>query len=46
MGVNIVVDYEVQPKLGKYLDFSLKMISGTPAFVESGPFKIEYQELA
>ena len=46
LGVNIVVNYQVEPQLKKYLNFALQSISGTPAFVESGPYKIEYQELA
>ena len=40
VGLNMVVTYQVTPKLGKYLDFTLTAISGTPLFVESGSFKI------
>lgn len=41
VGVNILVNYEVEPTLSsKYLDFKLKSIYGTPVFVESGNYKI------
>jgi hypothetical protein len=47
VGINIVVTYQISPKAGsKVLDFLISSITGTPAFVEAGPYKIEYQELA
>lgn len=41
ISVNLVVNYEVKPKLtSKKLDFVLSSITGVPSFVEAGPFKI------
>jgi hypothetical protein len=47
VNVNIVVSYEVFPDLkSRTLDFFLGSVTGKPNFVETGNFKIEYQELA
>jgi hypothetical protein len=43
----MVANYEITPKLSsKKIDFVLTSITGSPAFIESPPYKIEYQELA
>lgn len=34
-GINTVVTYQIKPTLGKFLDFMVASISGTPTFVES-----------
>lgn len=47
ISINLVVSYEITPRLSsKTLDIQLTNIAGTPVFIETPPFKIEYQELA
>lgn len=47
LAINLVASYEIAPRLSsKALDIQLTNLAGTPAFIETDPFRIEYQELA